>query len=236
MKKLQGKVAIVTGASAGLGRATALALAAEGASVVVTARREERLRLLVDEIGEAAAFVAGDASLESTAEEVLAAALQRFGRIDILINNAGQGNYKQLVDTTAAEYDEMMAANVRSGFVFSRAVAPHMIAQNSGQIVFISSVAGLSGAANESVYCASKFAQLGFAQALDAELRPHGIKVTALCPGGIKTEFAVGHGRTEESVAQSRMMDARELAETIVFTCSLPPNLRVPQMTIRHMG
>jgi NADP-dependent 3-hydroxy acid dehydrogenase YdfG len=236
MKKLQGKVAIVTGASAGLGHATARALAAEGASVVVTARREERLRLLVDEIGERSAFLAGDVSLESTAGEVLALALQRFGRIDILINNAGQGNYKQLVDTSAAEFDEMMATNVRSGFVFSRAVAPHMIAQKSGHIVFISSVAGLAGAANESVYCASKFAQVGFSQALDAELRPHRIKVTALCPGGIKTEFAVGQGRTEESVAQSRMMDPQELAETIVFTCSLTANLRVPQMTVRHMG
>jgi len=236
MKKLEGKVAIITGASAGLGRATAVAFAAEGASVVVTARREERLRSLADEIGENAAFVAGDASQESTAEEVLTLSLRRFGRVDLLINNAGQGNYKQLVDTSAAEYDEMMAANVRSGFVFSRAVAPHMIAQKSGQIVFISSIAGIAGAANESAYCASKFAQVGFAQALDAELRPHGIKVTALCPGGIKTEFAVGQGRTEESVAQSRMMDARELAETIVFTCSLPPNLRVPQMTVRHMG
>jgi 3-oxoacyl-[acyl-carrier protein] reductase len=207
--------------------------------VVVTARREERLRALVEEIeaaGGRAAWVAGDAAEESTAAAVVALAEERFGPVDVLVNNAGQGSYKAFVETTVAEYDAMMAANVRSGFVFSRAVVPGMVERGSGVILFVSSVAGMAGAAKESVYCASKFAQVGMAQALDAELRPRGIKVEVVCPGGMKTEFAVGHGRSEESVAASKMMDAGEVAETIVFLCSLPKNVRIPSAVIRHMG
>jgi 3-oxoacyl-[acyl-carrier protein] reductase len=185
------RVVIVTGASSGLGAAVARRFAAQGDTVVLTARRADRLRSIADEINhsakreDAALWLAGDAARQETAEAVVALAIQRFGRVDVLVNNAGLGRYCALVDTTAEQYDELMDANVRSGFVFSRAVVPPMIAQESGTIVFISSVAGLAGAPNEAVYCASKFAQVGMAQALDAELRKHGIKVQAICPGGI---------------------------------------------------
>jgi 3-oxoacyl-[acyl-carrier protein] reductase len=239
MDPLDGKVTIITGASSGLGRAAALAFAARGAKLVVAARRVERLEALCHEVetgGGQAVYHAGDAAIEATAEDCIQLALDTFGRLDILINNAGLGNYKNLVDTSAAEYDELMNANVRSGFLFSRQAAPHMIAQKSGTILFISSIAGLQGAAGEAVYCASKFAQVGFSQALDAELRKHGIKVGVLCPGGIKTEFALGKGRTEESIRDSHMMDPADVAEAIVHACSQPANARIPQMTIRHMG
>jgi len=236
---LAGKTALVTGASAGIGQATALALAQRGANLVLTARREDRLRKLAAEIeslGVRAVFHAGDAAEETTAQQAIALALDRFGHLDILINNAGAGNYKDLIDTSAADYDALMNANMRSGFLFSRHAAPHMIAQKSGIILFISSVAGLQGAAGESVYCATKFAQSGFAQALDAELRKHGIKVGTIFPGGVKSEFALGHGRTEDSIRNSRMMDPAEVAEAIAFACLQPPNVRIPQMTVRHMG
>ena len=236
---LAGKTALVTGASAGIGHATAIAIARRGANLVLTARREERLSQLAAEIeslGVQAAFHAGDAAEESTAQQAIALALDRFGHLDILINNAGAGNYKDLIDTSAADYDALMNANMRSGFLFSRHAAPHMIAQKSGIILFISSVAGLQGVAGESVYCATKFAQSGFAQALDAELRKHGIKVGAIFPGGVKSEFALGHGRTEDFIRNSRMMDPAEVAEAIVFACLQPPNVRIPQMTVRHMG
>ena len=236
---LAGKTALVTGASAGIGRATAIALARRGANLIITARREERLRQLAAEIeslGVKAVFHAGDAAEEKTAQQAIVLALDTFGHLDILINNAGAGNYKDLIDTSAEEYDALMNANMRSGFLFSRHAAPHMIAQKSGIILFISSVAGLQGVAGESVYCATKFAQAGFAQALDAELRKHGIKVGAVFPGGVKSEFALGHGRTEEYIRNSRMMDPAEVAEAIVFACLQPPNLRIPQMTVRHMG
>jgi NADP-dependent 3-hydroxy acid dehydrogenase YdfG len=236
---LAGKTALVTGASAGIGWATALALAAKGASLVVTARREQRLREvcdLIDATGGKAVYLAGDAAKEATAVACVALAMKQFGRLDILICNAGAGNYKNLVDTSVEEYDALMDSNMKSSFLFARHAAPVMIEQKSGEILFISSVAGLQGYAGEAVYCASKFAQIGFAQALDGELRKHGIKVGTICPGGVKTEFAVGKGRTEEGVKNSYMMEPHEVADAIVFACTQPRNARILQMTVRHMG
>jgi NADP-dependent 3-hydroxy acid dehydrogenase YdfG len=236
---LAGKTVLITGASAGIGWATALAMATKGANVVVTARREQRLSELCDLIGGQggkAVYLAGDAAEESTAQKCVELALKQYGRLDILINNAGAGNYKNLVDTSAEEYDALMDANMKSSFLFTRHAAPRMIEQKCGEILFISSVAGLQGYAGEAVYCASKFAQIGFAQALDGELRKFGIKVGTICPGGVKTEFAVGKGRTEEGVKSSYMMEPHEIAEAIVFACMQPRNARILQMTVRHMG
>jgi 3-oxoacyl-[acyl-carrier protein] reductase len=236
---LAGKTVLITGASSGIGWATALAFAAKGANVVLTARREERLielRDIIRKSGGTAVFIAGDATEDATAEECVALAESEFGRLDILINNAGAGNYKNLVDTSVEEYDWLMDVNMKSSFLFARHAAPGMIARKSGEILFISSVAGLQGYAGEAVYSASKFAQIGFAQALDGELRKFGIKVGTICPGGVKTEFAVGKGRTEEGVKNSHMMEPSELADAIVFACLQPRNARILQMTVRHMG
>jgi short-subunit dehydrogenase len=101
------------------------------------------------------------------------------------------GNYKNLVNTSAEEYDDMMDTNVRSTFLFTRHTVPVMLQQKQGSILMISSMAGVYGFGGEAVYCATKFAQVGFAQALDRELRPNGIKVGVICPGGVKTEFAL---------------------------------------------
>src|SRR6188472_721764 len=120
--KLQGKVAVVTGASAGIGLASARALAGEGANLVVTARRRERLEELAGELTTNTAIVVGDAREEQTAIDTVAAAMDQFGRIDFLINNTGVGNYKNVADTSAEEYDEMMDTNVRSTFLFTRHV------------------------------------------------------------------------------------------------------------------
>src|ERR1700761_7284411 len=130
--KLTGKVAIITGASAGIGWASAIALAEEGAHIVITARREDRLKQLVEAIRKAggdATLVAGDAIEEDTAKRTVEAALKVTGKIDILLNNAGMGIYKQLADTPLENYDTMMDTNMRSGFLFTRYVVPEMLKQ-----------------------------------------------------------------------------------------------------------
>jgi 3-oxoacyl-[acyl-carrier protein] reductase len=229
---------VVTGASAGIGRASALALASEGAALVLTARREHRLRELVETIqaqGGRATAVIGDASQEETAQQVIATARAQFGTVNILINNVGVGNYKPLIETSADDYDEMMDSNMRSTFLFARHAVPLMIEQKSGTILMISSMAGIYGFAGEAVYCATKFAQVGFAQALDKELRPHGIKVGVICPGGVKTEFALGKGRTEESVAQSGMLDPEDVAQAVLLACTQSARSRIIEVQMRTM-
>lgn len=237
--KLEGKVALITGASAGIGQASARALAREGARLVLTARRPERLDALIDEArehGSDGVTVIGDARDEATALKSVEAAKSAFGRIDILINNVGVGNYKQLVDTSLDDYVDMMDANVRSTFLFSRRVVPVMIEQREGLILMISSMAGVYGFAGEAVYCATKFAQIGFAQGLDKELRPHGIKVGTICPGGVKTEFALGKGRTEAGVQDSDMLEADDVAAAVLFACLQPKGARIIQIQMRTMA
>lgn len=236
--KLSGKTALITGASAGIGWASALALAGEGANLVITARRQERLAELESAIqtaGGKAVSLLGDAKEEDTARRAVDLAIQTFGSLDILINNVGIGNYKNLVDTSVEDYDEMMDSNVRSTFLFTRYAVPVMIKQGSGTILMISSMAGIYGFGGEAVYCATKFAQVGFAQALDKELRPHGIKVGAICPGGVKTEFALGKGRTEESVAASGMLDPEDVAGVVLMACTQSPGSRIIEVQMRTM-
>jgi NADP-dependent 3-hydroxy acid dehydrogenase YdfG len=237
--KLAGKVALITGASAGIGQACARLLAQEGAQLVLTARRQERLHQLIqqaEKLGTKAVSVIGDAREENTALEAVKAATESFGRIDILINNTGVGNYKNLIDTSADEYDDMMNTNVRSTFLFTRHTVPVMLSQKAGTILMISSMAGIYGFAGEAVYCATKFAQVGFAQALDKELRTQGIKVGVICPGGVKTEFALGRGRTLEGVSQSKMLDPEDVAGAVLLACTQSPGSRIIEIQMRTMA
>ena len=237
-KKLAGKTALITGASAGIGFASAVALAGEGANLVLTARRQDRLDELIAKaraLGGNGVAVVGDAREAATAQEAVKAAVDIYGSLDILINNVGVGNYKNLVDTSPEEYDEMMDTNVRSTFLFTRYTVPVMIEQGSGTILMISSMAGIYGFAGEATYCATKFAQVGFAQALDNELRNHGIKVGVICPGGVKTEFALGKGRTEAGVADSGMLEAEDVAGVVLLACTQSPKSRIIEVQMRTM-
>jgi 3-oxoacyl-[acyl-carrier protein] reductase len=237
--RLAGKVVVVTGASSGIGAACARALAGEGARLVLTARRRERLEALAGELrgrGATALVVAGDAREEPTARATIEVAVKSGGRVDVLINNAGMGIYKDLALTSAEEYDELMDTNMRSTFLFTRHALPVMLEQGSGTILMVSSMAGLYGFGGEACYCATKFAQVGFAQALDRELRPRGIKVGVICPGGVKTEFALGHGRTVEGVAASGMLEAGDVANAVLLACTQSAGSRIIEIQMRTMA
>jgi len=233
--RLAGKVAIVTGASKGIGRASAIGLAAEGAAVVAVARSGDKLEALRGEIeaaGGRCAPVVGDVAQKATADETLDVTLGRFGRVDVLLNNAGIGSYADFLDFSVEDYDLVMNTNMRSTFLFTKAVVPTMKAQGSGLILQVSSQAGIRGFTREAVYCATKHAQVGFTQALRLELQPFGIKVAVICPAGVKTEFAIGHGRTPEFVASSGFLEAEDVADAVVFAATQRPNARMTQINL----
>ncbi len=233
--RLAGKVAIVTGASKGIGRASAIGLAAEGAAVVAVARSGDKLEALRGEIeaaGGRCAPVVGDVAQKATADETLDVTLGRFGRVDVLLNNAGIGSYADFLDYSVEDYDLVMNTNMRSTFLFTKAVVPTMKAQGSGLILQVSSQAGIRGFTREAVYCATKHAQVGFTQALRLELQPFGIKVAVICPAGVKTEFAIGHGRTPEFVASSGFLEAEDVADAVVFAATQRPNARMTQINL----
>jgi 3-oxoacyl-[acyl-carrier protein] reductase len=236
---LKDKVAVVTGASRGIGEATALTLAQAGADVIVTARNGDELVALAERLERmevAALPVAADLTREEDVERLRDAALARFGRVDILVNNAGVGKYGPLASLSAADYDWMMNTNMRSSFLCTSAFLSEMLARRQGWVVFVSSVAGLKGLPNESVYCATKFAQIGFAQALDYETREQGVKVSVVAPGGVGTHFAFGTGRTPGDPMLDAMMDAKDVAEAVLFAVTQPPKVRVFLIGMRPMS
>ncbi|MBR1811404.1 MAG: SDR family oxidoreductase [Clostridia bacterium] len=222
MNKLKGKTAIITGASSGIGRAAAYALASEGCDLVLTARREERLKEVkakCEAMGVRAVYYVGDCRLEQTAIDTVQLAVKEFGKVDILINNAGIGKLITLADSTAEDYREIMDTNVFSSFMFSKYAAADMLKRGEGRIIFVSSVTGHIGHADETIYTMTKFAQRGLSQAIDRELGHKGIQTCVMCPSATKTEFEVGFGRTAEGVAASNWETAEDVAEGILYAC-----------------
>lgn len=238
MQRLVNQIAIVTGASKGMGRAIALALASEGATVVCTARTKSKLDELAEEIrnhGGKALPIPGDVTVEVDAEKVVAETYKQFGKIDILVNNAGVGILGLLNDLSTKDYEVTMDANFKGTFLYSRAVASHMIRQHSGYIVNIASISGLKGFPRASIYCASKFATVGFTRSLDLELREHNIKVCAICPAGVDTDWAIGTGLNKEDVAGLDRLKPETIADAVMFVVTQPANSRVTELVVYPM-
>jgi len=190
--KLKGSVSIVTGGGRGIGRAIAITLAKEGSDIVIVSRTKSELEETASEVkrlGREVLSVSGDVRKKKDVENVVNKAFEKFGKIDILVNNAGVAYYKPLVKTSEEEWDETFDTNVKGIYLVTREVLPIMEKQKSGIIINISSGAGKHGFANLSAYCASKFAVIGFTQSLADELFDKGIKVYAVCPGGVDTKM-----------------------------------------------
>lgn len=228
-RPLEGFVAIVTGGARGIGRATALELARQGAAVVVNYRQQARAAADVVEAirtagGEAVAAGA-DVSEADGAESLVDTALHRWGRADILVNNAGVALYRLLLDTSPEEWDRMMAVHLRGAFHCSRAVLPHMIRSGAGRIVNVSSVWGQVGAANEVAYSTAKAGLIGFTRALAKEVGRAGITVNAVAPGVIETDMLNGLSPKErrelaDATAVGRLGSPEDVAHVIAYLAS----------------
>lgn len=237
--RLKGKIALVTGASRGIGRASALALAKEGATVVGVARTGAELddlcRTIAAAGGAATSFVA-DVTQSADVAAAVRDAIAKHGRIDILVNNVGMGGYRPFLDWSEADYDRIMATNAKSTWLFCREVIPHMLSAGGGNIINVASVAGLQGYPREAIYCSSKFAQVGLTQALDREFWQKNIKVSAICPGGVETHFALGDGRTEGSEQMKGFSTAEDVAEAVVMAALPRERSRIVAVVMRPMN
>ncbi|HUG48370.1 MAG TPA: SDR family oxidoreductase [Candidatus Limnocylindria bacterium] len=227
MSRLAGRVALVTGAGRGIGAAIGRALAGEGASVALASRRGE------DPGVDGALVVAADVREQRSMEEAVAATVERFGRLDILVGNAGVGAYGPFLELDPEHLEEMIDVNVK-GLIYSvRAALPHLLESDAADIVTLASEAGRRGLPFEAVYCASKFAQVGLTRALDHELREKGVRCTNVCPGGVATDFAMGRGRTPDMPQLAGMMRPEDVAETVVFVLTRPRNYRILEVAQR---
>ena len=227
--RLEGKTAIVTGASRGLGRAIALAFAREGADVLVNyASREERaaeVASAIERLGRRAILQRGDVSDAVQVRAMVQAALGRFGRVDVLVNNAGITMPKGLLETSEAEWDRVLAINLRGVFLCCQAVAEAMMAQGGGRIINIASTAGQAGILSGPAYCASKAGVLGLSKCLARAFAPHNVLVNAISPALIDTEILYWRTpeqwkETLESIPLKRLGDPNDLAETAVLLAS----------------
>ena len=235
MRDISGLTVAITGASAGIGEATARAVAAEGASVVLGARRVDRLTALASELGSSAAIVEMDVREPADSQRLVEEAYSRFGRLDALVANAGIGAYGGIMDLTDEKLKTMMATNVAGTVWPIRAAVPGFVEKGGGDIVIVASVAGIRGAGDEAVYAATKFAQVGLAGGLDRELRESGVRVSTICPGGTATEFAMGAGRTPDMPGLADMMSAENVAEAVVTVLQQPVSMRTLIWSMRSI-
>lgn len=236
-RDLSDTVVAVTGASAGIGEATTRLLVEAGARVAVQARRIERLAALVDELGEKnVVAVEGDVQEPDAATALVAAAKSEFGALDSMVVNAGIGRYGGILDGSDDDMRTMLRTNVEGTVWAARAAVRHMREAGGGDIVIISSVAGIRGGGNEAVYAATKFAQLGLAGSLDREVRPEGIRVTSICPAGTHTEFAIGLGRTAGDPALEDFLRPEDVAAAVVTVLGQPRRLRTTQWHMWSMA
>ena len=235
MRDISGLTVAITGASAGIGAATARAVAAEGASVVLGARRVERLSELAAELGAQAAIVEMDVREPADSQRLVDEAKARFGGLDALVANAGIGAYGGIMDLTDEKLKTMMDTNVAGTVWPIRAAVPGFVDQGSGDIVIVGSVAGIRGGGDEAVYAATKFAQVGLAGGLDRELRESGVRVSTICPGGTATEFAMGAGRTPDMPGLDDMMSADNVAQAVLTVLQQPLSMRTLIWSMRSI-
>lgn len=231
-----GQVALVTGAGRGIGRTIALRLAQQGIRCALTARTpdglDETARLIREHGGEVFTITA-DLMDHAAPERIVASTIHQYGQLDILINNAGLLIVKPFAETTMDEFDRTFTVNLRAPFALIKAALPHLAASSAGTVINIDSAAGKRFYTGQSIYCASKHGLLGLSKVLASELRDQGIRVHAVCPGGVATEMTISQ---RPDWQPEDLMAPDDIAEVVVFLLSLSKRATVDEIPIRRIA
>ena len=231
---LEGKVALVTGAGRGIGRAICAAMSRAGAAVVAVARTAEQIEAVAHDIvsqgGEAVAIRA-DIADERDVRTLFEQVHERWGRLDVLVNNAGQGRFGRVEEFAAADFDRVVAVNLRGVFLCCQHAARMMIPQRDGYIINISSVVGFKGYPNQSAYSAAKHGVMGLTKSLAVELQQHRIRVSAILPGGVDTDMVRA---ARPDLDASVLMQPEDVAQAVMYLLSLSDRAAVDQIYIRR--
>ena len=236
MGALEGRVAIVTGAGRGIGRAIAVALAAEGAAVALAARSRADLAAVAAEIKDAggrALAVPTDVTQDAAVEALVEQTAAELGRIDLLVTAAGAAAFGQFADSKPGDWEQMLALNLRAVMLSCRTVLPTMLRQRAGLILNIASIAAKRALPGSAVYTATKSAVIGFSRVLAEELRPHGVRVGVLVPGAVDTPIWDGLGA---SPPRERMLRPEDVARAAVLMATLPPNASLEELVLLPAG
>jgi 3-oxoacyl-[acyl-carrier protein] reductase len=230
---LSGAVALITGGSRGIGRAIALRLAALGASIAICGRDAKALQDTSTELQKVAARVfsqVADVCRSADVTSLVASTEAALGPISILVNNAGIGLFGPAHEKSEADWDRVLDTNLKGVFLVSRAVAPSMIRQGSGDIINISSLAGRNAFAGGGLYCASKWGVQGLSACMAEDLRGHGIRVGVICPGSVATEFA-GRGAKDASKA----LTPQDVAHAVAMVATQGPQSFLSEIQLRPL-
>jgi 3-oxoacyl-[acyl-carrier protein] reductase len=233
-QRLKDKVALVTGASRGIGRAIAVSLAGEGAKVILAARTKEDLGKIAEAVSQAGGTpvtVVTDLTDEGSIKNLVREITEKTGRLDILVNNAGITLAGLLEKTATEDFDRVMAVNVRGPFILCREAMGLLKKARRGTIVNISSVVGVKGYPNQSIYTASKHALRGMSMSLAEELRPEGIRVHVICPGGVDTGMV---GNVRPDIKKEDLIAPEEIAELVLYLVTHQGNAVIDELHIRR--
>ncbi len=231
--KLKNRIAIITGGGRGIGRATALALAKEGADIVLAARTEDEITAVADEVkqlGRRALPIKTDVQQKTEVDAMVTQTLDTFGRVDILVNNAGVAIHNPIPKIREEDWDLTMAVNLKGVFLCTQAVFSHMCEQKYGHIINVSSVSGKFGHVNGGSYCASKFAVVGFTETTNNEGRPHGVKASVVCPGPVDTKMRRDN-HPDDVIGNLTLPE--DVADLILFLVSQSPRAHTLEAVIR---
>jgi len=232
--EIAGQVAVVTGAGRGIGRETALLLAKHGVKIVAAARSVDELEETAAEVralGSSCLVAPTDVTDEAQVERLFDQAEAKFGGIDIAIVNAGTGQFMSVAEMPTEVFDRTLNVNLRGAFFCCRAAAQRMIPRRSGSIVTVSSSSGKKPYPTQGAYCASKFGLVGLSKVLAMELRPFGIRVHTVCPGGVETQLA---SEIHPNRDKTGWIQPQDIAESILYLLTLPRNITADEIILRR--